>query len=516
MNLALQLQRSGLASGSAPAVAVGTQVQFTYGQLADRAARIAGGLRGELGLLPGDRVALVMRNCAEYLELLYACWHAGLVAVPVNARLHTSEFAYILGNSGASLCFTTPELTASVVDSAVLAESRVMTTGTAAYARLLESRPIGVTAVSPQDAAWMFYTSGTTGKPKGAVLTHRNLLAMSWCYFADVDQQSPWRSMLHLAPMSHGSGLYALPHIMQASCHVIPESAAFEAAEAFALIEHWPASVFFAAPTMVKRLLDHPADSDTTQLKTIIYGGGPMYVDDSLAALDRFGPKLAQLYGQGESPMTITALSARMHAERDHPRWLERLASVGIAQSAVEVRIRSDGDWLPPGEVGEVVVRGDTVMQGYWQQAEESAETLRDGWLHTGDYGCLDAEGFLTLKDRAKDLIISGGNNIYPREIEEVLVSHPDVAEVSVIGRTDREWGESVVAYVVPARGRQPDPAALDRYCLERIARYKRPRYYRFIEQLPKNNYGKVLKTRLRELDGAADRSPGHSDTTES
>ncbi|MCC5867279.1 MAG: AMP-binding protein [Gammaproteobacteria bacterium] len=515
MNLALQLQRSGLAARNAPAVAVGTQVQFTYGQLADRAARIAGGLRGELGLVPGDRVALVMRNCAEYLELLYACWHAGLVAVPVNAKLHTSEFAYILGNSGASLCFTTPDLTAAVVDSAVLAESRVITIGTAAYASLLEARPIDVTAVSPQDAAWMFYTSGTTGKPKGAVLTHRNLLAMSWCYFADVDQQSPWRSMLHLAPMSHGSGLYALPHVMQASCHVIPESAAFEAAEAFALIRHWPASVFFAAPTMVKRLLDHPADTDTRQLKTIIYGGGPMYVDDSLAALDRFGPKLAQLYGQGESPMTITALSARMHAERDHSRWLERLASVGIAQSAVEVRIRSDGDWLAQGEVGEVVVRGDTVMQGYWQQAEESAETLRDGWLHTGDYGCLDAEGFLTLKDRAKDLIISGGNNIYPREVEEVLVSHADVAEVSVIGRPDREWGESVVAYVVAARGRHPDPAALDRYCLERIARYKRPRYYRFIEQLPKNNYGKVLKTRLRELDTAAESAAQQADTTE-
>ena len=505
MNLALQLQRSGLASAGAAAVAVGTRVQLTYGQLADRAARIAGGLRGELGLVPGDRVALVMHNCAEYLELLYACWHAGLVAVPVNARLHTSEFAYILGNSGASVCFTTPALTDSVVQSTMLHESRVIATDTPAYRTLLVSTPIGVAAVSPQDAAWMFYTSGTTGKPKGAVLTHRNLLAMSWCYFADVDQQSPWRNILHLAPMSHGSGLYALPHVMQASCHIIPESTAFEPEEAFALIEHWPSSVFFAAPTMVKRLLDHPADSDTAQLKTIIYGGGPMYVEDSLAALDRFGPKLAQLYGQGESPMTITALSARMHAERDHPRWLERLASVGVAQSAVEVRIRADGQWLQTDELGEVVVRGDTVMRGYWEQPAESADTLRDGWLHTGDYGSLDAEGFLTLKDRAKDLIISGGSNIYPREIEEVLVSHPDVAEVSVIGRPDREWGENVVAYVVLVHGRQPDPAALDRYCLERIARYKRPRHYRFIEQLPKNNYGKILKTRLRELDGSTE-----------
>ena len=283
---------------------------------------------------------------------------------------------------------------------------------------------------------------------------------------------------------------------------MVPESSGFDVAEIYALIRHWPGSAFFAAPTMVKRLVDHPADEDTTNLKAIIYGGGPMYVEDCLAGLDRFGPKLTQLYGQGESPMTITALSARMHADRDHPRWLERLASVGIAQSVVDVRIRSTGgDWLPEGEIGEVLVKGETVMKGYWQNPVATDETLRDGWLHTGDFGVLDMDGFLTLKDRSKDLIISGGSNIYPREIEEVLVKHPDIVEVSVIGRPDREWGESVVAYVVMKDGTSLDTASLDEFCLASIARFKRPREYRLIDALPRNSYGKVLKTKLRELD---------------
>jgi long-chain acyl-CoA synthetase len=229
-----------------------------------------------------------------------------------------------------------------------------------------------------------------------------------------------------------------------------------------------------------------------------------MYVADAKAALDRFGNKLVQIYGQGESPMTITFVSRAVHADRAHPRWEERLGSVGVAQSVVEVRV-ADGDnrTLPPGETGEVLVRGDAVMPGYWQNPDATEQALAGGWLHTGDVGVMDADGFLTLKDRSKDLIISGGTNIYPREVEEVLLTHPDVAEVSVIGRADPEWGETVVAYVVPKEGVTLDPAALDALCLERMARFKRPKAYERIEELPKNNYGKVLKTALRDLDAA-------------
>jgi long-chain acyl-CoA synthetase len=302
--------------------------------------------------------------------------------------------------------------------------------------------------------------------------------------------------------MSHGSGLYALAHVIQGSCHVIPGSSSFDPAEIFELIEYWPNVAFFAAPTMVKRLVMYPCSRDVTNLKVIIYGGGPMYVDDLHAGLNRFGPRFAQLYGQGESPMTISAMSAEVHADKDHPRWLERLESVGFPQTAVEVKIASeDGTHLPAGEVGEIIVRGDTIMNGYWQDPAATAQAIRDGWLFTGDYGVFDRDGFLTLKGRAKDVIISGGTNIYPREVEEVLVGHPSVSEASVIGRADRDWGEAVVAYIVPAECQTFDEESIEEYCLDNMARFKRPKYYRSVVSLPKNNYGKVLKTELRELE---------------
>ncbi len=505
MNIASHMVRAGRSFKDRPAIMKGTSLLQTYGGVSDRVSRLASALVSRFYLKAGDRVALSLSNCPEYLELLYGCWHAGLVPVPINAKLHKSEFSYILENSEATLCFASPKLM-DVIDSLKggALQSVVEVPGDD-YQQMLAFDPLPLVARAPEEPAWLFYTSGTTGQPKGAVLSHRNLLAMSLCYFADVDQQAPWRAILHAAPMSHGSGLYGLAHVMQAGCHIIPESGGFDVTEIYQLIEATPGLVFFAAPTMVKRLLDHPADTDTTNLKTIIYGGGPMYVEDCLAGLERFGPKLAQLYGQGESPMTITALSAAIHADKEHPRWLKRLSSVGIAQSAVEVRIASDdGAWLPEGEVGEVLVRGETVMTGYWRNRQASAETLHDGWLHTGDFGVLDQEGFLTLKDRSKDLIISGGTNIYPREVEEVLVKHPKISEISVIGRPDREWGETVVAYVVPKEDSLIDPASLEKFCIANMARFKRPKHYRFVESLPKNNYGKVLKKTLRELEKSA------------
>ncbi len=501
MNIATHLARTAHLAGDRPAVAVGGTVVQTYASLHARAVALAGSLLRRFGLPPGARVALAMRNCPEYLELLYACWHAGLVAVPINAKLHPREFRHILEDSGASLCFTTADITQTLAPAESLT---VIEAGSTTYTRLLEGPDEAIVHTSPDDVAWLFYTSGTTGKPKGAMLSHRNLLAMSLCYFTDVDPHPPWSAILHAAPLSHGSGLYALPHVMKGSCHVIPESGGFDPAEICTLLPHWPGLVFFAAPTMVHRLVDYDGPIEVSNLKAIIYGGGPMYVDDCIAALNRLGPRLTQLYGQGESPMTITALNRDMHSEFDHPRWRQRLGSVGVAQSAVQVQVVDDaGTPLPTGEVGEIVVRGDTVMRGYWQNPEATAATIRDGWLYTGDCGCFDAEGFLTLKDRTKDLIISGGTNIYPREIEEVLIAHPDVAEAAVVGTPDREWGERVVAYVVARPTHTLDVATLERHCLERMARFKRPRDYRFVDALPKNNYGKVVKRELRALESS-------------
>jgi acyl-CoA synthetase (AMP-forming)/AMP-acid ligase II len=225
-----------------------------------------------------------------------------------------------------------------------------------------------------------------------------------------------------------------------------------------------------------------------------------MYVADCVRAIELFGPRLYQLFGQGESPMTIAGLPQACHVPDGTARFLERLASCGYARTGVEVRVVDEDDRdVPVGEAGEIITRSDCVMAGYWQNANASAKTLRNGWLHTGDVGSLDEEGFLTLRDRSKDLIISGGSNIYPREIEEVLLKHPAVAECSVVGRPHPEWGEEVVAFVVLRADATATAPDLDALCLENIARFKRPKAYRFVAALPKNNYGKVLKTELRK-----------------
>lgn len=474
---------------------------WTYRELAERVARIAGSFRA-LGLAPGDRVMLSLENCGEFFELLFGCWAAGLCAVPANARLHPREVEYIANNSGARLLMTTPGLADSLshLEDSVSSLGRVIATETASYAALLSGVPLAPEPGTPTARAWLFYTSGTTGQPKGAVLTHRNLLFMSQCYYADIDQLDERDTHLLAAPVSHGAGLYALPSILKGAHQIVLPH--FDIGGVLDIVQRHERVSMFAAPTMLTRLVQAPAvaAADLAHLRTIYYGGGPMYVADLEKALTIFGPRLYQLYGQGESPMTITGLSQRLHADSAHPRWRERLGSCGYPRSGVLVRaVDEDDRALPPGEIGEVVTRSDCVMDGYWQNPEANADALRDGWLHTGDLGSMDEDGLLTLRDRSKDMIISGGSNIYPREIEEVLLRHPDLVEASVVGRPHPEWGEEVVAFLVPRPGAKVAATELDRLCLDHIARFKRPRDYRFVEVLPKNNYGKVLKTELRQ-----------------
>ena len=498
MNIAYWLSRAG--DADRPAVGQGTRVVRTYAELTERVARLAGALRGQLGLKPGDRVAVAAKNSPDYLEVIFAIWHAGLAAVPANAKLHGLELAFILEHSGARVAFASEGLDSELAAHAPKSLERLITIGSAEYTQLFTADPAPVTPCSGGDLAWLFYTSGTTGRPKGAMLTHRVLNWASHAYMAEVDPVSPGDPILHAAPMSHGSGLYMMAHVARRGVNVIPESGAFEPDEIFRLFAAWPRTSMFAAPTMVKRLVDSNADCDPENIRTIVWGGAPMYVEDTLKALDRFGPRFAQIYGQGESPMTITTLTRQEIADRDHPRWRERLASAGRPYACVEVMVADNDDReLPIGETGEILCRGDVVMPGYWQNPDATAKTLKNGWLHTGDVGAFDAEGYLTLKDRSKDMIISGGSNIYPREVEEVLLKHPRVREVSVIGRPDAEWGEVVVAYVVG----EADAQELDNLCLGAIARFKRPKEYVFIDALPKNNYGKILKTELRDLDQA-------------
>ena len=492
MSLATWLAAAARLRGDAPALLTGERLDADYATFARRAAGLGAAFAARFGVGPGDRVGLFLKNRTEYLEILFGAWWAGAAVVPINAKLHPKEAAWILEHAGARLVVADDPALAPPCPALDVAEIR----------RLRDTE--GAETPVPrgdQDLAWLFYTSGTTGRPKGVMLSHLNLMAMSLCYPVDVDPVAPRDAALYAAPMSHGAGLYALIHVRMGVRHVVPDSGGFDPADILALAPRLGEVSFFAAPTMVRRLVDaaRAAGGDGGGIKTVVYGGGPMYVADIEEAVAAMGPRFVQIYGQGESPMTITALSRALVADRAHPSWRARLGSVGVAQSCVGLAIAGpEGGFAAPGEDGEILVRGPQVMTGYWRDPEATAETLRDGWLRTGDVGRLDADGFLTLTDRAKDVVISGGTNIYPREVEEAILEHQAVHECSVIGRPDPDWGETLVAFVTPRPGAALDPADLDAHLLARIARFKRPKAWRVVEALPKNAYGKILKTALR------------------
>ncbi|MGV0793151.1 acyl-CoA synthetase [Mycolicibacterium sp. XJ1819] len=484
MNLFQLLEQSASRCGDRGAVYHGERQLHTWSELRTRALRLATTLGA-----PGARIAIASENRPEIVELMFAAWAAECVVVPLNYKLHPLEMEQILDDAGVSQVFASPKIGAEL---APLTSVPIEAVDSAAYSSRLAAEPIA----SPRDTdpsalAWLFYTSGTTGRSKGAMLTHRNLMAMTVAHLADFDSPDQNCSLVHGAPMSHGSGLYVPPYVLRAARQVIPASGAFEPEEFLDLCEHHPGCSAFLAPTMVQRLVatgrPRPAN-----LNTVVYGGGPMYVDSLKKAMAAFGPIFVQLYGQGEAPMTITGLRRADHVGTDDAI----LGSVGYARSGVDVAVlREDGTPAAVGEVGEIVCRGDVVMVGYWTNPEATAKTLRHGWLHTGDMGSFDERGFLTLRDRSKDVVISGGSNIYPREVEEVLLEHPGVEEAGVVGAPDEEWGEVVVAFIVGSASAEE----LDAHLLERIARFKRPKRYEFIDELPKNSYGKVLKRALRE-----------------
>jgi long-chain acyl-CoA synthetase len=503
MNIARMLSQSAMLSPDRPAVSRGTTTLWNYSQLAQRAFGLASSLINIYKLKSGSRIGVVMANRPEYFEVLFAIWAAGLCAVPMNARLHPKEVAFILESAEAELCIVDREAEVGVGPLVEQIEilKWVISVSDAAYAKLVAAEPMVPAEVAPRDPAWLFYTSGTTGRPKGAMLTHRNLLVMAVTHYADIDSMRSTDTMIHPAPLSHGCGLWSIASIGRAANNVVLESSSYDPGEICRLLERWSSVSMYHAPTMVKRLIgcNELASTDTRNLNTLIYGGSHMYLADLQRALAVLGPKLVQIYGQGESPNTISVLGKESHSQNDQPNYLERLGSAGIPRTGVEVRLADPlGNTVENGCLGEILVRGDIVMAGYWRQPEATAKSLVDGWLHTGDIGVLGSDGFITLKDRSKDMIISGGSNIYPREIEEVLLRHISVLEVSVLGHPHPEWGEEVIAFVVRREGKEVTASELDNLCLETIARYKRPRSYHFVTALPKSNYGKILKTELR------------------
>jgi len=490
MNLYTLLTTSAARHGTRDALYHGVERVLTYAELDVRARRLGTAI-AQAGPA-GSRIVILAENRPEYVELLFGIWAAGAAAVPLNAKLHPREVAQILEDAGPALAFVSPDLAEAVRGAAC----PVVEIGSTAYRAMLDKPPCQPVDPDPDALAWLFYTSGTTGRSKGAMLSHGNLQAAQIAHLADFEDVAPEHSLIHAAPMSHGSGLCMLPYVARGARQVVPANPHFEPAQVLDLCDTHPGCGMFLAPTMVRRLrlAAEAAGRRPANLRSIIYGGGPMHLAEIRASLATFGQVLTQLYGQGEAPMTITGLRRPDHEGGD----ARRLSSVGWPRSGVEVRIAGpDGEDLPAGETGEILCRGTVVMRGYWRNPTATAATLRDGWLWTGDMGAMDEDGLVTLRDRSKDVIISGGSNIYPREVEDVLLAHPAVAEVSVVGKADPEWGEIVIAFLVAAPGAAPDQNALDAFCLERLARFKRPKAYVFLEALPRNAYGKVLKREL-------------------
>ncbi len=486
MNLFALLDQTSRRLPDRGAVYHGRRRVCTWRELRHRALCLAGSIRQHYPA--GARIAIASENRPEIVELLFGIWAAECVAVPINYKLHPREMMQILDDAGVSHVFASAAIAAQLEPHCGYPVEDVEGEH---YSRRLAAVPATAPSTDPSTLAWLFYTSGTTGRSKGAMLTHRNLMAMTVAHLADMDAPDERCSLVHAAPMSHGSGLYIPAYVVRGARQVIPDGGGFDPDEFLDLCGDHPNCTAFLAPTMVQRLIG-TGRARPSWLRTIIYGGGPMYVDSIKKALAAYGPVFAQIYGQGESPMTITGLRRADHEGADDAT----LGSVGYPRSGTEVAVlRDDGTPAAVGEIGEIVCRGDVVMVGYWHNPTATEETLRDGWLRTGDMGSFDARGYLTLHDRSKDVVISGGSNVYPREVEEALLEHPGVSEACVVGAPDAEWGEVVVAFIVGA----VSTADLDAHLLARIARFKRPKRYVVVDELPKNSYGKVLKKDLRQ-----------------
>lgn len=510
MNVTTLLDRGARQAPTALAWKHGTR-SATYGELRKRVGQLAAGLL-ERGLVPGDRVVLCLPNRPELLEMLFATMWAGLVTVPVNWHLHPAEVRYVLGHCGARAVLVADE-TDAVLDG-LPAEDPPLTLhadgsrGTDVGSLAVPGRELPAPVeVAPDAPAWLFYTSGTTGRPKGATLTHRVLLAMALNYYADVDPIAPGSVFAHAAPLTHGSGLYLVPAIGRAAVNVLFPVPSFDAQGFLDFLAAEQAThIAFLAPTMLHRLLVSEKATPLPALRSIVVGGAPLYEADLAKALARFGPIITQIYGQGEAPMTITA----MHPDEAATRPL----SCGRPFPGVEIRLLGpDGAEVPPGGDGEITVRGDVVMSGYWDDPGATTAAVHEGWLRTGDIGRLDDAGYLYLTDRARDVIITGGANVYPREVEEVLLTHPGVSEAAVVGVPDDHWGEVVTAFVVPEPGAVVQPAELITHVRTRLASFKKPRRVIVIDALPKNAAGKVLRRELSHRLDASGCASSHSDS---
>ena len=494
--------------------------RWTWAQIDARVDALVAGLQA-LGLKKGDRILLQSRNNLALFESGWAAFRMGCVWVPTNFRLTPGEVAYLGESSGAVLMLVEPVFAAHVeaVQRATTALRHVVwirpqadaTPSPAAdqhdYETLVQ-RHLGAAAaeavMAHDDPLWFFYTSGTTGRPKAAILTHGQMGFVVTNHLADLIPGTDERDCsIAVAPLSHGAGIHALLNVARGAATVMMPGEKLAPALFWQLVQQHRVSNLFTVPTIVKLLVEHPAvdQFDHSSLRFVIYAGAPMYRADQRLALQKLGPVLVQYFGLGEVTGCITVLPAHMHSADDTSPDAH-IGSCGKPRTGMEVAIlAADLSPMPAGEVGEICVRGPAVFAGYFNNPEATARALRGGWFHTGDLGKLDARGLLSITGRESDMYISGGSNVYPIEAEEVLLAHPGVAEVAVLGVPDRQWGEVGVAVVVRRIDSVEallDEAALLAWLDGRLARYRLPRRVIFWDSLPKSGYGKITKNDVR------------------
>ncbi len=510
MNLGRLMSDTARLYPDRPALVHGDR-SWTWRELDDRVNAAAQGFRN-LPLDKGDRLLLLSANRPQMFEAMWATFKAGLVLVPTNFRLTPPEIAYIAGNCSARAMVYGPGY-AEHVDAAraatpgfehviAFADPRQ---GEHGYADLVSGNsgaPCQEESMAYDDLAWLFYTSGTTGRSKGAMLSHGMMSYVATNMLADlmpgltVDDAS-----LVVAPLSHGAGAHVPPNVARGAKTVLLSGSSFDPEEVWQLVEAHRISNMFTVPTIVKMMVEHPAIDayDHSSLRHLVYAGAPMYREDQKRALEKLGPVLVQYYGMGEVPGTITYLPTHMHTAADNDP-MARPGSCGIPRTGMEIAIRGDdGSLMPTGQQGEICVRGPAVLRGYYENPEANAKSFTDGWFRTGDLGRVDAEGFVYLTGRASDMYISGGANVYPRETEEVLLTHPAVSEVAIVGVPDPKWGEIGVAVVVAEEGNRPTAEQLVAFLDGKVARYKLPRRFYFWDEIPKSAYGKVPKRLIKE-----------------
>jgi acyl-CoA synthetase (AMP-forming)/AMP-acid ligase II len=475
------LHRAAWEFGDAPAIVDGDRT-VSFVELEERSNRLGNALL-DLGLRPGDRVSVLLPNCLEEVVTYCALARAGLIRVGLNARDTDEDQAFKIADSGSRALISEGLDVRSPVELTLSRED--------VDDHSLKGRPDDCDVPVGWDEPFrLAYTGGTTGRPKGVILTARALHAEITSFLLEhVPDIEPGDVMLHAAPISHASGEYLLPQLIRGGVNVLLER--FRPGEFLEHLERTRAQGAFLVPTMMAALLEEPNidDVDVGGLRRLCYAASPIAPAVARRSEEVFGPVLCQTYGQAEAPMAITHLRPEEH---------DRVGSAGRPYRLMAVRVvDADDHELPAGETGEVVTRGPLVMAGYWNREAETAETLRGGWLHTGDIGYQDDEGYVYLLDRRSDMIISGGFNVYPREIEDALTSHPAVVEAAVVSLPDDKWGEIVHAVVTV---RSPvDADALDEFMKGRVAGYKRPRGYHVWDELPKSGPGKILRRSVRD-----------------